>query len=387
MMSNSTLPWPARAGLLIGLLFAASAIAGAEPRWRIQFRFDKSDQDLEFRDIACPTPQRCIAAGVMVDKKGHQDGVVVVTSDGGKQWSTVDVKEHPLSLFFLNDSQGWMVTDKGVWSTSESGRTWKKMEGMKGILRVYFLDEKHGYAVGYPKAVYETQDGGDHWTKLDAAAKPATAPKETVYGCISFLGKHGIILGRVVPESINDDPVWLRPRTAQFHREKPTTAIILETIDGGATWTNRTIPIVGDPTEMQIHKDGFVVLLVEYREYYSVPSDVYTLGIGRFATHTIFSEKDRAVTDIHVFPDASALVASVEPTGNTNQVPIPGKLRILQTNNLKVWREMDVDYRAVATRAQLAASDPQHIWVATDTGMILHLMDNPTPVKPSTLQH
>jgi len=40
-----------------------------------------------------------------------------------------------------------------------------------------------------------------------------------------------------------------------------------------------------------------------------------------------------------------------------------------------VWREMDIDYRAVAQRAMLAVIDPQHIWVATDTGMILSLAD------------
>jgi hypothetical protein len=34
---------------------------------------------------------------------------------------------------------------------------------------------------------------------------------------------------------------------------------------------------------------------------------------------------------------------------------------------------MDVDYRAVARRARLAASDPGNVWVATDTGMILKL--------------
>jgi len=46
---------------------------------------------------------------------------------------------------------------------------------------------------------------------------------------------------------------------------------------------------------------------------------------------------------------------------------------MLKSANLKVWEEMDVDYRAVAQRAMLAAPDSQHAWVATDTGMILTL--------------
>jgi hypothetical protein len=49
-----------------------------------------------------------------------------------------------------------------------------------------------------------------------------------------------------------------------------------------------------------------------------------------------------------------------------------------ESADLKVWREMDIDYRAVAQRAMLAAIDAKHIWVATDTGMILSLSDVPS---------
>ena len=66
---------------------------------------------------------------------------------------------------------------------------------------------------------------------------------------------------------------------------------------------------------------------------------------------------------------------SVEPPGNSTLVPIPGKLKILKSDDLKVWREMEVDYRAVAQRAIIAAPDAQHMWVATDTGAILMLME------------
>jgi len=38
---------------------------------------------------------------------------------------------------------------------------------------------------------------------------------------------------------------------------------------------------------------------------------------------------------------------------------------------LENWTEMSVDYRAVARRAMISGPDPQHVWVATDTGMIL----------------
>ncbi len=54
---------------------------------------------------------------------------------------------------------------------------------------------------------------------------------------------------------------------------------------------------------------------------------------------------------------------------------------MLRSTNLKVWMEMDADYRAVAQRAVMAAPDARHAWVATDTGMILALTDEQRALK------
>ena len=102
------------------------------------------------------------------DKKGHEQGAVVVTSDGGLHWSQYEVKEQPLSLFFLDESLGWMVTDRGLWSTVEGGRAWNKVESRKGILQAWFLDANHGYITGLKGLADETTDGGKTWTKLEA---------------------------------------------------------------------------------------------------------------------------------------------------------------------------------------------------------------------------
>ena len=116
-------------------------------------------------------------------------------------------------------------------------------------------------------------------------------------------------------------------------------------------------------------------MLVEYMNYFSLPSSVYKTRLRQQGTQTIFEERDRAVTDVSLLLDGSAILASIEPPGASNQVPIPGKVKMYESADLKVWREMDIDYRAVAQRAMLAAIDLQHIWLATDTGMILSLSD------------
>src|SRR5580692_4224308 len=95
------------------VLFPLSAAA----RWNIQYLYDHADSNFAIEDLECPTPQHCVAAGLIDDKKGHEQGSVVVSTDSGEHWSQYEVREHPLSLFFLNDSAGWMVTDRGLWST------------------------------------------------------------------------------------------------------------------------------------------------------------------------------------------------------------------------------------------------------------------------------
>ena len=87
----------------------------------------------------------------------------------------------------------------------------------------------------------------------------------------------------------------------------------------------------------------------------------------------MFKQKDRRVTDAIVFSDGQGFIAAVEPAGQMASAPVPGKVRILSSANLSDWEEMNVNYRAVAGSVMLAGPDREHVWAATDTGMILHL--------------
>ncbi len=341
----------------------------------MQFFYDKPDSVLQISDLQCPSAKHCIASGLIVDKNGREKGTTVVTADGGAHWSLQEIGEHPRSLFLLNDSLGWMVTNHGIWMTEDSGQTWKKLHGLKGILRVYFLNPEHGFAIGYLRAVYESVDGGKNWSKLPIAEDKPTANANTVYDCIAFAGQHGVIAGKVLPRDDDRDPIWLNPGTARLQRQQNSTGVLLETFDGGKTWHSSTNPIFGDLTELFITKDGFALALVEYHDYYSLPSSVLKVEFGVSKPQVVFAKRDRAVSDIAPLEDGGALLAAIQPPGNSNQVPIPGKLRMLRSNDLHAWIESEVDYRAMAERAVVAAPDAKHAWVATDTGMILTLAD------------
>jgi len=56
---------------------------------------------------------------------------------------------------------------------------------------------------------------------------------------------------------------------------------------------------------------------------------------------------------------------------------VPGKVRVLASTDYVQWKDVPVDYRAEGHRAILAAVDEDHMWIATDMGMILKL----TPAK------
>jgi len=367
---------------LLALLFLfATLLARADQKWSIQFQYNRDQSVLHIVDFRCPSIQRCMAAGILEKNGKDHQGVVVLTSDGGKEWSIVEVKDLPISMYFLDDSYGWMVTDKGVWSTEESGRSWKKMEGLKkGILRVHFLDRAHGYAIGFPKAILETRDGGKSWTKLREADHPSSIAEDTAYEWITFWGDHGVILGRELPKRFDPRPIWADP-SPRSRRERETTTITLETTDGGKKWESSTNDFLGHITRLLLRKDMSALALVEYEDYYKLPSKVYELKLGSKGMLTLFAETDRAVTDLAWFPNGDAVIAAIEPPGPSNQLPIPGKLKMLHSINLKVWMEMNVDYRAVAQRAMIAAPDAQNQWVATDTGMILKLVDTATAKK------
>jgi photosystem II stability/assembly factor-like uncharacterized protein len=372
---------------LCPIVLLCTLCARADDRWKIQFFYDKPDAVFDIRDLACPSATRCIGAGVIGDMKDRAKGATVVTSDGGRRWTMEDFADEPVSLFFLPESQsaagvGWMAARHGIWKTDEGGRSWKKIAALRGIVQMRFLDPMHGFAIGYPKAIYETKDGGSTWAKSGAAEIAPGKADDVVYERMVFEGQQGIILGRPARQRGAQYPVWMTPNAERSRRQKESPVFMLQTLDAGKTWKFDTSVLVGDISALSFTKDSHVLALVEYHDLFTLPSAVMRVKLGTPGTETIFGQKDRAVRDLAVMDDGSVLIAAVEPPGSTNQVPVPGKLKLLRSDDLKTWHEMNVDYRADAQRVTIAAHDARHVWIATDTGMILALeAENPSPQK------
>lgn len=362
----------------------------ARQKWTIQYFFDELKQELEITDLAFPSAQRGIAVGAIYDKvSGHEKYTSVATSDGGQHWTLQPLKEYPRSIFFLNDSTGWMVTDHGVWFTNESGRTWKKLcEQIKPdktldppttiglLLRVWFLDENHGFGVGLQKTIVETKDGGRNWLPVEAAKKPAGNPAYTAYTHIAFSdSKRGVIAGGSQPPRREDGmrgslPSWMDPERASKRKEVPTLTLMAQTTDGGENWTTTTAPLFGLVTSLRFSGDDGLIVM-GFNDSFQWPSDVYRLANQN--TGRVFRDKTPRVIDAALYPGPHIYLAGVDPTGKMNTAALPGKVRILESDDFSTWTEMPVDYKAIARSVVMAGPDPGHLWVATDTGMILHL--------------
>lgn len=372
---------------LMCLLLAPAAFG---EHWALQYFYDQVHEKLEIVDLAFPTAQRGIAVGSIGDiTSGRKPRpTALLTSDGGAHWTLEPLKDQPRSIFFLNESTGWLVTEEGIWVTNEAGLDWHKVcEQPKPdhklrptppgglIMRVWFLDENHGFATGYQKTVLETRDGGHTWKPVPDAAKPTGNPAFTAYSSIRFEGGYGIIIGTSIPprRDLGPFPSWMDPERATKTQAASNVLDLLQTTDQGKTWHSSNAALLGLATSVRL-AGALGLVVFDYPESFEWPSEVFREDLRDGTSKSAFRAKDRRVFDSALFRGPNAVLAAVEPPGRLNSIPIPGKVKMLSSVDLSKWTEMDVDYRAVATSLVMAGPDRAHLWVATDTGMILHLV-------------
>lgn len=361
----------ARGWFGVAALAASLAAQTSTGRWEIQYFHDEHDSILAVVDLKFASPLRGVAVGTLQDKRKLRP-VAVITSDGGAVWTRQSLEEMPVSLFFLNDSVGWMVTEKGLWQSLEAGRNWRKLSAARGLRRVHFADERRGWAVGAPKLFQETVDGGRTWRKVAVADDPKTDPRHTAYHAIELtLAGFGIVAGSSTPPRRDDGalPPWIDPEAAEFRRQWPTLSLLFQTRDAGKNWTSSASSLFGAISRVRLRPNGDGLLLLQFREAFEWPSEVHRLDIVTGKSSRVFREKDRAVTDVVLLRDG-AVLAAVEHPGRLHRSPIPGKVRILHSSDLLKWRDSEIDYRTVATNVILASAG-EDLWAATDTGMIL----------------
>src|SRR5688500_6169757 len=109
---------------VLPLALCATAFAGS---WEVSYFHDEDKSSLTITDLKFLSASRGVAIGVLERENRGPQPVALVTSDGGATWSTVETRDPGISLFFLSEADGWMVTRSGVWSTHEAGRSWRRI--------------------------------------------------------------------------------------------------------------------------------------------------------------------------------------------------------------------------------------------------------------------
>jgi photosystem II stability/assembly factor-like uncharacterized protein len=358
-------------------ILCVTALAAAPqnaPRWRMKYFYDRAKSELVIADLVFPSATRGIAVGALQEGT-HFKPVMLNSSDGGATWTQSPLQEMPTSLFFLNDSLGWMATEKNVWITNEGGRDWQKLSHPPApVLRLWFWDENRGIAAGLKKGVFQTSDGGKKWTPVSEAAKPAGAPDRSAYNWIAFANQQfGLICGFNQPVSRWSPmfPAWLDPEEALSRRETPHLAYTLSTNDGGKTWASGSASLLGRITRVRFGPDGSGLGLIEYGDSFNYSSEVYRINWKTGKSQTLFRDKKLVVTDIWVDKDGVAYLAGVEANGELRSLT-PGRVKVFRSLNYGSFTPIPVDYRAEARRV-IFAGGPAGMWLATDSGMILKL--------------
>jgi photosystem II stability/assembly factor-like uncharacterized protein len=340
--------------------------------WQRSFFFDKPKADFAIADFACPSRSMCLAVGRIEQLAQLPYPYGVITRDGGDHWTPCRPPDFPISLFFLNDQMGWMVTERGIWQTRDAAAHWKKVKSGLGFLAVFFTGPEHGWLVGQRRQFEETSDGGAHWTAVPRVADDlARPPANIVFEYVHFSDSlHGVVVGEVswTPDSF--PPAWVDPQTAQFRPPPDGGVSGCQTADGGRTWACGSVGL---------HQSLMAVAFPDADRGWLVfapakPTDVYTEVTERnwsaWKSIRLYHVDGARISDLSTGPGGRPVVAAVQVSGKLLDTPMPGRVRIFIGNDFSTLHEETVDYRAVARRITLASAGSEW-FAATDTGMIL----------------
>ena len=213
-----------------------------------------------------------------LDGWGVTDTQVVRTNDGGITWYNVtppDVTSAGYNAhnFVLDNEHTWLqitdfaksITSSAVYSTNDGGLTWTKSAAPFGSGRLTFLDQQNGWAFGdlgagagsNAVAVFQTTDGGATWNQTYT-----NDPNQPNAGASLPLG--GIKSG-LTP--LNMQTAWVSGVTYS-----DGAVYLYRTDDGGANWSQvatlslppaaQTTQVSFDPVQVLTATDTFMTVRI-----------------------------------------------------------------------------------------------------------------------------
>lgn len=144
------------------------------------------------------------------------------------QWTelTTGTTNHLNAVQFVNENIGFSIGDNGTFlKTADGGENWtvQSLSSAEQFKGMYFVNSGTGFICSN-NHLYQTTDGGENFTEMTSMLMTASAPSEPMHQIrIFFNGDVGIITA-----------LWA-----------PVTVVALKTDDGGASWSEFTVPVAG----------------------------------------------------------------------------------------------------------------------------------------------
>lgn len=184
-----------------------------------------------------------------------EDGVLLTTSNGGADWTLIDLQTTArLHALGHAGNVGWVGGDGGVLrKTSDAGLAWSAQDAgtLQTLRGIAVFDASHAWAVGDGGVAVATIDGGAHWV----LAQTGAARLQAVRFCDAFNGL-AVGQGGAIVASHDGGRSWTAaPSVTTAHLRALAIAgtthawaaghdgVILRSVDFGTTWQVCATPV------------------------------------------------------------------------------------------------------------------------------------------------